>query len=63
MDKLAEHRRVSRAAVSYFWNYNTVESVLLFCAVVINLSGVMFESGQFDSGLYNSQRDTLTWYV
>jgi hypothetical protein len=44
-------------------NYNTVESVLLFCAVLVNLAGVMFESGRFDSGLYNSQRDFLTWTV
>ena len=26
-------------AVSFFWNYNTVESYLLFCAVLVNLAG------------------------
>jgi hypothetical protein len=51
------------AAVSFFWNYNTVESVLLFSAVLVNLAGVMFESGRFDSGLYEQQKQFLTWVV
>ena len=36
MDKQRE--RANNAAVSFFWNYNTVESVLLFCAVLVNLA-------------------------
>jgi hypothetical protein len=44
-------------------NYNTLESVLLFCAVLVNLAGVMFESGRFEIALYNGQRDFLTWAV
>jgi hypothetical protein len=40
-----------------------VESVLLFCAVLVNLAGVMFESGRFDTGLYNDQYDFLSWVV
>ena len=35
-----------KAAVAYFWNYNTVESVLLCCAVLVTLAGVMFQSGK-----------------
>jgi len=61
MDKQRE--RANSAAVSFFWNYNTVESVLLFCAVLVNLAGVMFESGRFDTGLYDAQKDFLTWVV
>ena len=47
MDTL-QHKRIATAsaAVSFFWNYNTVESVLLFSAVLVNLAGVMFESAQ-----------------
>jgi hypothetical protein len=60
MDKAKDRRTV---AVSFFWNYNTVESVLLFSAVLVNLAGVMFESGRFDSGLYNQQKQFLTWAV
>jgi hypothetical protein len=60
MDKNSRRRQV---AVSFFWNYNTVESVLLFSAVLVNLAGVMFESGRFDSGLYEKQKQFLTWAV
>ena len=48
------------AAASFFWNYNTVEAVLLACAVLINLAGIMFESGRFDSEYYSTQRDFIT---
>jgi hypothetical protein len=37
--------------------------VLLFSAVLVNLAGVMFESGRFDSGLYEQQKQFLTWVV
>jgi hypothetical protein len=60
MDKAKDRRAV---AVSFFWNYNTVESVLLFSAVLVNLAGVMFESGRFDTGLYKEQQDFLTYAV
>ncbi len=36
-----------------------VESVLLFCAVLVNLAGVMFESGRFSDGLYSDQVSPL----
>lgn len=36
----------ARATRQYFFNYNTVESVLLGCGVFVNLAGIMFESGQ-----------------
>jgi len=29
-------------------NWNTVETVLLFCAILVTLGGIMLESGRFD---------------
>lgn len=48
------------AAANFFWNYNTVEAVLLACAVLVTLAGIMFESGRFDSEYYSTQRDFIT---
>jgi hypothetical protein len=42
------------------FDYNTVETVLLFCAVVVTLGGIMFESGQLDSANYVKSRDGVT---
>jgi hypothetical protein len=36
--EMAEH------AADYFWNYNTVETVLLSSSILVNLFGIMFES-------------------
>jgi hypothetical protein len=33
----------------YFWDYNTVEQVLLSCGIFVCLAGVMFESDRFAS--------------
>eukprot|EP01029_Cantina_marsupialis_P010034 TRINITY_DN22_c0_g2_i3.p1 TRINITY_DN22_c0_g2~~TRINITY_DN22_c0_g2_i3.p1 ORF type:complete len:4249 (+),score=1569.44 TRINITY_DN22_c0_g2_i3:541-12747(+) len=44
-------------------NYNSVEAVLLCCAFLIALSGIMFSSNYLDSEYYQVQRDTLTWCV
>ena len=33
----------------YFWDYNTVEAVLLACAILVCLAGVMFESDRFSA--------------
>jgi len=52
----------AEAARRYFFDYNTVEMVLLLCAVLICLSGIMFESGRFEdqaSLLY--QRDIIAY--
>jgi hypothetical protein len=45
---------------NFFFNYNTVEAVLLFSAVLVNLSGIMFESGQLAKG---KQNDALAYLV
>ena len=33
--------------LNYFWNYNTVERVLLSCLIIVCVCGVMFESDRF----------------
>jgi hypothetical protein len=50
----------SQQSKNFFFNYNTVEAVLLFCAVLVNLSGIMFESGQLENG---NQNDALAYLV
>lgn len=70
-DERRQHRKPrnmsavpSRAEVQqFFWDYNTVEAVLLFCAVLVNLAGIMFESGRFESSYYDGQRDLITYVV
>lgn len=50
----------------YFWDFNTVEQVLLSCAILVCLSGVMFESDRFSNDTANRhkwQRETLTYAV
>ena len=32
---------------NYFWDYNTVEMILLACSILVCLAGVMFESDRF----------------
>jgi len=55
--------------VEYFFDYNTVELSLLFCAVLVCLAGIMFESDRFKetngSGTmrYAWQRDMVTYVV
>jgi len=45
----------------FFHDYNTVESVLLFSAILVNLSGIMFESRQLEPG--SAGWTTLTYNV
>jgi hypothetical protein len=50
----------------YFWDYNTVEQVLLASAILVALAGVMFESDRFEndkSGAYAWQRDLITYLI
>jgi hypothetical protein len=48
-----------KAELSFLHNYNTVESTLLFSALIVNLSGVMFESGQLKGAYLKG----LTYFV
>ncbi|KAA0161835.1 hypothetical protein FNF31_03620 [Cafeteria roenbergensis] len=47
----------------YIYNYNTIEAVLLFVAVLTCLSGIMLNSSRFESAYYASQRDTITGLI
>ena len=40
---------VGTAAARHMFNFNTVESTLLGSCVFVCLSGIMFQSGQFNS--------------
>jgi hypothetical protein len=44
-------------------NYNTVESILLFCSVLVMLGGIMFSSERFDNNKNQSELETITWTV
>jgi len=65
--KTVSARSRAARAQAFFWNYNTVESTLLACAVLVCLAGIMLASGRFkltdESGAlyYETQRDTITW--
>jgi hypothetical protein len=57
---VAGKANVAVAAVgAWLINYNSVEAILLFCAVLVTLAGIMFETGQLDSEFYEQQRDVL----
>jgi hypothetical protein len=62
---ISHHARGGKSR-EYFWDYNTVEQVLLACLIFICLSGIMFESDRFQSGgttAFLWQRDLITWLV
>ncbi len=64
MDKQGNAVAVAAAAVlGYLFNYNTVEMVLLFCCCLIALSGIMFESGRFQTSAFASQRYSIQVFV
>jgi len=63
---MISHRARGGKSREYFWDYNTVEQVLLACLIFICLSGIMFESDRFQSGgttAFLWQRDLITWLV
>ena len=47
LDEIQEKKKIEKS-LEYFWDYNTVEAVLLACSILICLAGVMFESDRFD---------------
>eukprot|EP01029_Cantina_marsupialis_P013541 TRINITY_DN2_c0_g1_i2.p1 TRINITY_DN2_c0_g1~~TRINITY_DN2_c0_g1_i2.p1 ORF type:complete len:590 (+),score=158.74 TRINITY_DN2_c0_g1_i2:205-1770(+) len=51
----------SNRTLNFFWNYNTVEMVLLGCSVFVNLAGIMFESGDIGTSYYDAQRKLLVY--
>lgn len=58
---LAAPLRPSAQAVgNIFFDYNTVESVLLFCAILVCLAGVLFNSGGLEEA---RDRELVTWVL
>jgi hypothetical protein len=53
----------AKAVGTFFFNYNTVESVLLTSAIFICLAGIMFQSGRLDTERYDDQKVALTAWV
>ena len=39
-----------KGGLEFFWNYNSVETILLGCAILVNLFGIMFESAFLKEG-------------
>ncbi|GMH50625.1 hypothetical protein TL16_g00827 [Triparma laevis f. inornata] len=50
-------------AAQFIWNYNAVEAVLLGCAVLVNLFGIMFESDYLQRNSYQLESLTYTTMV
>jgi hypothetical protein len=53
-------------AIVSFFDFNTVETVLLGCGVFTSLAGVMFQSGAFELGYrpeVAAQRDVITYVL
>ena len=48
---------------NYFWDFNTVEATMLFCAIYVVLSGIMFESGQLDVVGNEWQKELITYLL
>jgi lysylphosphatidylglycerol synthetase-like protein (DUF2156 family) len=51
--------RSKTATIDFFNNYNTVESYLLFSAIMVAISAIMFESEQLSS----TEQDSLAYLV
>jgi hypothetical protein len=61
-EKRREKKKAARKAkAAYFFNYNTVETTLLGCGVLINLCGVMFSSSRFEESYYQGQQEFITY--
>jgi hypothetical protein len=65
-DKKARNKSKKKAEDDkvYFFDYNTVEQTLLGCAVLVCLSGVMFENERFLTRTdVNVEKELITWCV
>ncbi len=51
--------RPKTATIAFFNNYNTVESYLIFSAIFVAISAIMFESNQLSKG----EQDSLSYVV
>lgn len=48
---------ISEKTISFIADYNTVESVLLGCGILVNLAGIMFLSGRFQGELRQTNKE------
>lgn len=47
----------------FFFNYNTVEAALLAAAILVNLAGIMFQTGRFDTTAAQVQKEVRSgWH-
>lgn len=58
---VTDQRKAAAQAANYFWNYNSVEAVLLFCACIVLISGLMFSSDGLAPG--TTARKSLTYLI
>ncbi|CAE7826972.1 unnamed protein product, partial [Symbiodinium sp. KB8] len=62
MDRIRANK-TKVAAASFVTNYNTVEMILLMCAILVALAGVMFDSRRFADGKSPEGKIALTALV
>ncbi len=60
-NEVSETRVVKRKKIksNYFFDYNTVELILLGCAIVVCAAGIMFTTGKFDDDRQVWQQDLI----
>ena len=56
-------RRRRKGPESFFFNYNTMEAILLSCSILVCLCGVMFTSGQLDKPENEWQQVMVTFFL
>merc|ERR1711871_465293 len=59
----ASTRSQRKGPESFFFNYNTMEAILLSCAILVCLCGVMFTSGQLDKPENEWQQIIVTFFL
>jgi len=59
----AQMSALKKSAGNIFFDYNTVESVLLFCAILVAIAGIMFTSGQLSSSGESADSALVTWIL
>ena len=58
----AKKTRTNPKTREYFWDFNTVEQVLISCSIFVCLAGVMFESDRFSANsAFSWQREVLSY--
>jgi len=58
---MAGARRAKETSRRYLFDYNRIEMTLLFCSIVVLLSGIMFRTGLYRKG--SDEHTSLKWIV